>query len=244
MREKLKEAEQRHQEAVGQRPRFYLTVAVPAGQEKISILDVPGMNQYLDYWNIMAYDYAGSWSSEAGHQAALFGPGGSRQGLCGAAAVDAYARAGVDKNKLVFGLPLYGRSFASTDGFGRSFQGTGPGSFEQGVWDLRDLPRPDSQVTADAVMAGAGCYEPQSRNWTSFDSPQVAAAKAQFIRGEGLAGAMYWELSGDYRSDDPSGQKPPMVPGVASILGPLDQSPNCISYPFSKWGNLRQGLQG
>lgn len=243
VRQKLDESERKHQEATGERPHFYLTVAVPAMQEKISILDVPGMNRFLDCWNIMSYDYAGSWSPTTGHQAALFGPGGSRQGISGAAAVDAYVRAGVDRHKLVFGLPLYGRSFASTAGFGAPFQGTGAGSFEQGVWDLRDLPRPNSQVTVDPVMAGAGCYEPGSRTWTSFDSPQVAATKAQFIRNEGLAGAMYWELSGDYRSQDPSGQHAPMVPGVASILGPLDQRPNCITYPFSKWENLRQGFR-
>lgn len=241
VRSKLNEAEQKHQDATGERPHFYLTVAVSASQDKVKILDFPGMNQYLDYWNIMAYDYAGSWSQTTGHQAALLGPGGSRQGLCGATAVDAYVSAGASKNKVVFGLPLYGRSFGSTEGLGAPFQGVGGGSFEQGVWDLRDLPRPNSEVSYDPASVGSGCYDPASKEWTSFDSPEVAAQKARFIQAEGLAGAMYWELSGDYRNGS-SGS--PMVPGVASILGQLDQSSNCISYPFSKWENLRAGLQG
>lgn len=38
------------------------------------------------------------------------------------------------------------------------------------------------------------------REFTSFDTPNVAATKAHYIRDQGLGGAMYWELDAVSRS--------------------------------------------
>ena len=79
-------------------------------------------DRYLSFWNLMAYDFAGSWDSVAGHQANLRGGAISVE-----RAVDFYRSRGVAADKLVVGMPLYGRSFANTDGIGRPFQGVGQG---------------------------------------------------------------------------------------------------------------------
>ncbi|KAL1941619.1 hypothetical protein VTO73DRAFT_7058 [Trametes versicolor] len=47
---------------------YELTAAVPAGSDNYEHLHVSTMNAALTYWNLMAYDYAGSWLSWADNQ--------------------------------------------------------------------------------------------------------------------------------------------------------------------------------
>lgn len=187
------------------------------------------------------YDYAGSWSALTGHQASLYAsPSSTATEASGNDAVQAYLAAGARPNQLVFGLALYGRGFDQTNGLNQPFSGVGAGSFENGVWDLKALPQPGSVTTEDASVGASYSYDASKKYLISYDTPNVFQQKADFIKEKGLAGAMFWETSGDY--DASSSSVPPMIPAVAERLGGLESSQNCISYPLSKYTNVRSAF--
>ncbi|CAK7245172.1 MAG: Chitinase 4 [Sporothrix thermara] len=231
-------------DAYGQQVQYHfeLTVACPAGPHNFEKLDVPGMDRYLDFWNLMSYDYAGTWSSVVGHQANVY-PNPNNPGITPFNTVTAlhfFQSRGVATDKIVLGMPLYGRAFTNTNGPGHPYEGTGPGSFENGVWDFKALPLPGAQEQYDPEVIAASCYDPATRTFVTYETATSALAKASFIKDRGLGGAMWWESSGDL--EGPAS----LVRTVADALGGppnLKQQPNCITFPESPYDNLRNHFQ-
>lgn len=217
-----------------------LTIAAPAGQQHIQHLRIAEMDRYLDFWNLMGYDFAGSWDSSAGHQANIY-PSKSNPSstpFSVDAAVNSYMAGGVRADKIVLGLPLYGRSFENTDGPGKPFSGIGAGSWENGVWDYKALPQSGAQEHYDHEIIASWSYDPSKRLMVSYDNVHTQKEKAEYIKRKGLGGAMWWETSGDKKTD--SGAS--LIKAVVDHFGgpaALEQKPNCLNYPQSKYDNVK-----
>lgn len=219
---------------------FELTVACPAGAQNFNKLDIHAMDRYLDFWNLMAYDYAGSWDQVAGHQANLHPSRNNPRStpFSTVAALDHYTRR-VHPHKLVIGMPLYGRAFQNTAGPGHHYQGIGEGTWEQGVHDYKKLPLEGAHEHHDDAIVASWCYNPRSRTMVTYDTPRVVRTKADFVRHYGLGGVMWWESSADKEGD--ASLITTAVNGMGGACELLQQ-PNCIDYPASKYDNLRQGF--
>lgn len=180
--------------------KMLLSVACPAGPHNYHKLKVPEMDAVLDFWNLMAYDYAGSWDNLAGHQANLLPDreDPARTPFDTLRAVEHYTReGGVARHKLVIGMPLYGRAFVGTDGLGKRFAGVGEGSWENGIWDFKALPRDGAVKRWDERVGASWSWDEARRTVVSYDDARAARFKAEWVRGQGLGGAMWWESSGD-----------------------------------------------
>ncbi|KAJ9647292.1 Chitinase 4 [Coniosporium tulheliwenetii] len=202
------------------------------------------MDPHLDFWNLMAYDYAGAWDACCGHQSNLY-PCRSNPActpFSTAAAVSHYLSHGVPASELVLGMPLYGRAFCGTSGPGRPFCGTGEGSWEGGVWDFKALPRPGSRVCLDEEVGASWCIDGEG-TMVSYDSVEMAERKAGFVAERGLGGAMWWESSADGK-----GEGSLIATVVDKLGGPqqgkMEHSCNVLAYPDSKYENMRKGFPG
>lgn len=219
---------------------FELTVACPAGAQNYNNMNINAMNHYLDFWNLMAYDYAGSWDSTTGHQSNLRPSKQNAQStpFNTEQAVEHYKKHGVAGHKIVIGMPLYGRSFENTDGLGNSYQGVGEGTWEGGVYDYKVLPLPGAQEHCDEEAVASYSYDPAKRQFITYDTVGVAKKKAEWIVQEKLGGAMWWESSADRMGEGS------VIGNVVGTLSTLEHSQNCIEYPESKYDNLRNGFKG
>ena len=52
---------------------FEVSIATAAGQEKLANLNLQGIDPYVDFYNVMTYDFHGGWENVTGHQAAMTG---------------------------------------------------------------------------------------------------------------------------------------------------------------------------
>ena len=226
---------------------FVLSAAVPAGPDNYQKMDIKGMDQYLDMWNLMAYDYSGSWDTIDGYQANVFPstsnpaatPFNTKQ------AVDYYLANGATASKFTIGCPLYGRAFTNTTGPGQPFSGVGAGSWDDGVWDWKVLPLANTTVASDDTAVASWCTDSQNGQpgtVVSYDTIDVANAKANYVKSGPngtLGGLMWWESSADRTGNDS------MIQNQLNTLGgtsALQQKQNTIAYPQSQYDNLKNGF--
>lgn len=223
---------------------FLLTIAAPAGKDNYSKLRLADLGQVLDYINLMAYDYAGSFSPLTGHDANLFANPSNPNAtpFNTDSAVKDYIKGGVPANKIVLGMPIYGRSFQNTAGIGQTYNGVGgggggsTGSWEAGIWDYKALPKAGATIQYDSVAKGYYSYNAGTKELISFDTPDMINTKVAYLKSLGLGGSMFWEASADKKGADS------LIGTSHRALGGLDTTQNLLSYPNSKYDNIRNGL--
>ncbi|XP_028176647.1 mucin-5AC [Ostrinia furnacalis] len=99
------------------KPRLLLTMAVPAGIEYIQKgFDVQTLNQYLDWMNLLTYDYHSAFEPAVNHHAPLYPlEEPNEYSVDNELNIDYtikfYLENGADRDKLVLGIPTYGRSY-------------------------------------------------------------------------------------------------------------------------------------
>lgn len=242
--------------------KFLLTVASPAGPSYYTVMHLKGMDKYLDQWNlsksppnpyplrlatvtdryIVAYDYSGSFSAATAHQANLYPnpKNAPSTPFSTARAITDYKTAGVPPSKIILGIPIYGRAFTGTAGLGKPFSGIGSGSWEDGIWDYKALPRPGATELYDAVAGASYSYDGKAGGGTviSYDNKAEVGRKVGYVKGMGLGGTMFWEASADKLGGES------LIGTAAGGSGGLDGSVNCLSYPVSVYDNLRAGMPG
>jgi len=195
-------------------PGLLLTASVGPGKETIDdSYHLAQMAQYLDIFNVMAYDFHGSWEPYTGHVAPLYlSPLDSEHGnayLSVNFTVNYYIEGGVPRNKIAMGIPLYGHGFVLDDIsqhglYAPAQQPQQACTYTQqagvcGFNEICELMQSTSGWTSvrDPDQKAVYSYNTGNRNWVGYDDLEAVKLKTDYIKAMGLAGSMVWSIETD-----------------------------------------------
>ena len=177
-------------------PDYILTSALPAGEWALQNIPLALSEPVLDFINVMAYDFAGPWVSQAGHHAQLYAPKRPHNDaacICGDSAARYFQSKGIPSHKIILGIPAYGRSFLGATKIGESYSGHGG---NEGTFEYRDLPRPGAEEHFDPHTVAAYCIGGDG-GFVTYDTAETVKMKANYVRNNHLGGLFYWTGTGD-----------------------------------------------
>ena len=189
-----------------ERGRYYeISVASPGGGDKIARFNLSGLKDNVDFFNVMSYDFHGTWENTTGHQAALQN---DPIGYDIETAVDLHLNAGVSREQIILGSPLYTRAWSGVadggdNGNKEVATGAAPGTFESGTYDYKDLlgqitsGTGDWELNWDDDSQAAYLYSASQKIFSSFETPGTVSLKSEWGQAAGLGGMMFWDLSSD-----------------------------------------------
>jgi len=179
-------------------PDKLLTVAASASPRGIDPIEYGEMAGILDWVNVMTYDFH-SGGARAGFNSALYNhddPSNPRLNLHDA--VQAIAARGMPRSKLVAGVPFYGRGWRGVES--SAAWSTGTGTLQVGGYRViaeTFLKSPGYVRYWDDVAKVPWLYNADTKEWITYEDPQSMKLKGEYVAAQGLAGAMFWELSND-----------------------------------------------
>ncbi|AUF81645.1 chitinase [Malacosoma neustria nucleopolyhedrovirus] len=186
---------------------YQLTTAISAGYDKIDVVDYRRAQKYLDNIFVMNYDFKGAWSnSDLGHQTPLHAPAwDSNEKYTTDFGITRLLNQGVDSNKLVVGVAMYGRGWSGVSNYTNNnpFSGIAvapvKGSWEDGVVDYKDITNkyPVEMYYYDEIAAAAYVFNDKTGDLISYDSEKSVLAKGKYVREKNLGGLFAWELDAD-----------------------------------------------
>ena len=174
---------------------YILSVALGAGEPHLNAINPARLNGLVDQAVVMAYDLCG-FDRITGHHAGLY-PDGEKKDT-GAYAVNSLIARGLSPERILLGIPAYGRvwrqaSAGGGDGFGAraGTSGNKTISFDE-VLRLADrgyTPYYDQQAQA-AYWYDGSCF-------VSAESDRSIASKCSWLAEKGLQGAAVWQYTQD-----------------------------------------------
>ncbi|EZA47279.1 hypothetical protein DMN91_005935 [Ooceraea biroi] len=187
-----------------------LSAAVAAAETSASLsYDIAQVSKYLHFVNVMTYDLHGAWEKVTGHNAPLYahqGETGNDLKLNVDAAVRFWLNSGCPPEKLILGVPFYGRALTlankGQNGLGAPITGPGtagpytrePGmlgyneicvSLKQGGWTV--VRNEEQRVP----------YAYKDNQWVGYDDETSISEKVSYANSLNLGGVMLWSIETD-----------------------------------------------
>ena len=180
--------------------RYLLTIA-SADREYFEHTEMAKLHVYLDWFNVMAYDFFNSLTPTTGHHAGLHASKyAAPRDRNADKSIRQHLAAGIPSRKLVLGVAFYGRRFDGADpthdGLNRPYQKyAGDPSYAELAEKF--VGRDGFERHWDSRASAPFLWNAATRTFISYEDPESIGKKAAYARNKKLGGVMFWELSQD-----------------------------------------------
>ena len=190
-----------------------LTAALPAGRLQSSgaydparSFELKALAETLDFINLMTYDMGTAFAGTASFNAPLredpadpLDPAVRRwNNVEGGIAY--YLQHGVPAQKLVLGVPFYGRGFRVASDANHGLYQTYSALYDPGDWrnvKAKLLGDPAWQQHWHPAAQAPWLFNPAEHIFVSYEDPRSIGLRAKLAKDSGLRGVFTWEITGD-----------------------------------------------
>lgn len=180
--------------------KLLLTTAVGAFKRFLDHTEMDKAQQYLDYINLMTYDYFQDGSGIAVHHTNLYASKQYQTENYADKAVSDFIAAGVPASKLVLGVAFYGRSSRVLD---ITQNGLGMKRAEYihvgGYTLIKDslLNQKGFKYYRDRNAEAPYLFNASTKQFISYDDEWSIKAKCNYLIKHKMGGVMFWEYADD-----------------------------------------------
>ncbi|XP_035786938.1 probable endochitinase [Anopheles albimanus] len=188
-----------------------LSIATAATEDYLrSAYNVPEINRYVHFVNLMSYDLHAYWDGQTGANAPLYAntweTGYTTSMLNVDDCVRAWIDGGLDPAKLNVGVPVYGHTFklSSTTDTRVGAPTVGPG--DAGPYTLEPGTLSYLEICEKLKAGGYTTawheqqqvpYAYKGNQWISYDNARSIAIKVQYAKQMKVGGIMVWSIESD-----------------------------------------------
>lgn len=182
---------------------YLLTIATGADQDYVKNTELGDLQQYVDFINIMTYDFYNGWHKSTGHHSNLnpsATPELDKNSIVNA--VDLHLKAGVPANKVNLGIPFYGRIWEgvkSPERNGLFQEAETIGSGIDYVNFAEKINKDGFTRYWDETAKAPYLWNKEKKTFISYEDEESIQLKIEYLKQKGLAGVMFWEYCADYQ---------------------------------------------
>jgi len=177
---------------------YKITVTLPAIDWR-NAYDIVKLQEHVDFFFLMAYDFYGKYSKQAGPNSLLYS-GGTWETVNISNTVENYIKLGINKKKLIVGLPYYGNEWQTKSDMIPSekveFVGARTYSYIAKYYTENTVK---TKITVDTVSQSVCYTTKRNGKWIQCwaDNETTLGVKYDYIINKELGGAGIWALGYD-----------------------------------------------
>ncbi len=180
--------------------QYFVTTAIGGSREFLQHTDLEVAQKYLDYINLMSYDFDNSYDNMSAHHSNLYAPKNRPYLYSTDLTIQNLKKVGVKLSKVVMGLGFYtkGKIVDNIDNNGlyqipvRSKSGGGYSYVKDSLVNKKGYVRYwDKQSKAPFL------FNKELKHFITYDDEESVKLKCDYIKENGLAGAMFWTYFSD-----------------------------------------------